>query len=116
MKDNDSSGQIGRDTDSDSIGRNPPANHWFPSLDCPHCVEILRLAADQWRTKDFVVRGDLGLSDERYRECLSQLEEDGLIVLESPDRGQYIALTTRGSWAATTHVDHTSGTTQEVSE
>ncbi|WP_071933138.1 hypothetical protein [Halodesulfurarchaeum formicicum] len=112
MNENDPSGQIGRDTTSDGIDCELAGNDWFSSLNYSQCVGILHLAQERGWTRDFVVKSQLDLTDGQLRDCLSLLAEDGFIALESPNHDQYIALTARGSWAATTQVDNTRDATE----
>ena len=116
MNDKDSSGHIGRDTTSDGIDCELAENDWFSSLNCSQCVKILHLAEERGWTRDFVVKSRLNLTDDQLRDCLSLLTEDGLIGMESPNHDQYIALTSRGTWAATTQVNDTVDATEVATE
>lgn len=116
MIDNDSSGHIGRDTTSDGIDCELAQNDWFSSLNCSQCIGILHLAQERGWTRDFVVKSRLDLTDDQLRDCLSLLAEDGFIALESPNYEQYIALTARGSWAATTRVTETGDVAEVAAE
>ena len=116
MNDKDSSGHIGRDTTSDCTESEVAENDRFSSLNCSQCVEVLHLAAETGWTKNAVVKNRLDLTDDQLRDCLSLLTEDGLIGMESPNHDQYIALTSRGTWAATTQVNDTVDATEVATE